>query len=110
MKFTPSLTRSISEPYLDELERTPQLIDFLTQTVLVKRREEKGKGFQIRVEYDLPFIKIVKTPESGSETYRLDVFLVKEKMTRGKINSTIRVFSNDKEIQKLMIPVVGEVN
>ncbi len=94
---------------LDRLKKEPPLLDLLIQTILVKRKEGKGKDFQITLEHHIPFISIKKDPESGSETYRLDVSLIPEKMTRGKINSFIRVLTNDKEVPEIKIPVVGEI-
>lgn len=94
---------------LEELKKNPKLVDLLSQTVLVSRREGKGKDFQITLEHNIPFIKIKKEPESGSETYQLDVSLVLEKMVKGKIDTYIRVITTDKEVPELKIPVKGEI-
>jgi hypothetical protein len=94
---------------LEKLNQNPQTINLLIQTVLVKRRERKGTDFQIKLEYNIPFISIKKEPESQSETYRLDVSLMPERMTRGKIDTLIRVLTNDKEVPEIRIPVVGEI-
>ncbi len=94
---------------LEKLKKNPQLLDLLIQTILVKRREVKGSDFQIKLEHNIPFIDIKKDPESNSETYRLDVFLVLDKMVKGKIDTYIRVITNDKEVSELKIPVKGEI-
>lgn len=94
---------------LEKLNQNPQTINLLIQTVLVKRREGKGTDFQIKLEYNIPFISIKKEPENQSETYRLDVSLMPERMTRGKIDTLIRVLTNDKEVPEIRIPVVGEI-
>ncbi len=94
---------------MEEIRKNPQIVDLLTQTVLVKRREGKGKDFQIKLEQNIPFILIKKEPESGSEVYRLDVSLVPEKMMRGKIATFIRVLANDKDVPEIRIPVRGEI-
>jgi hypothetical protein len=94
---------------LEKLKKNPQLLDLLIQTILVKRREGKGSDFQIKLEHNIPFIDIKKDPESGSETYRLDVSLVLDKMTKGKIDTFIKVITNDKEVPELKIPVKGEI-
>lgn len=95
---------------LEKVKKNPQLLDFLIQTALVKRREGKGKDFQIKLEHNIPFINIKKEPESGSETYRLDISLVPEKMIPGKVETFIRVLTNDKEAPELKIPVRGMFN
>lgn len=94
---------------LEKLKKNPQLLDLLIQTILVKRREGKGTDFQIKLEHNIPFIDIKKDPESGSETYRLDVSLVLEKMAKGKIDTFIKVITNDQEVPELKIPVKGEI-
>ena len=76
---------------------------------MVKRREGKSGDFQILLQHDIPFIQIKKEPESGSDTYRLDITPIMEKMKPGKIDAFIRVKTNDKEVPELKIPVVGEV-
>jgi hypothetical protein len=91
-----------------KLAKSPEIIQLLTQTVLVKLRPGKGKNFQIKLEHELPFLNIKKTPESNSETYRLDVSLVPDKLKPGKIDSYITVHTNDKEVPELSIPVKGE--
>ncbi len=94
---------------LEKLKKNPQSVEFLSQTILVKRRPGKGKDFQISLETAIPFIAIKKTPENGSETYGLDVSLVPEKLKPGKISNYITVRTNDKEVPELKIPVVGEI-
>ncbi|MGZ6292779.1 MAG: hypothetical protein ACXWMK_11395, partial [Syntrophales bacterium] len=61
------------------------------------------------LEQALTFLNIKKDPESGSETYNIDVSLIPEKMTRGKIDSFIRVRTNDKVVPEIKIPVRGEI-
>ena len=94
---------------LNTLKQKPDLVSLLKQTVMVKRREGKSGDFQILLQHDIPFIQIKKEPESGSDTYRLDITPIMEKMKPGKIDAFIRVKTNDKEVPELKIPVVGEV-
>ncbi len=94
---------------LEKLNQNPQTLDLLIQTVLVKRREGKGTDFQIELDYNIPFIGIRKEPESQSETYRLDVFLIPDRLTRGKFDTSIRVLTNDMEVPEIRIPVLGEI-
>lgn len=92
---------------LAQLEKSPDLLPYLTQTILIKRRQ--GEDFQIKVQSDLPFLQIVKTPDLGSTIYRLDISLVIEKLSRGKITGSIRILTNDRDFPELVIPVQGEV-
>ncbi|HZE22172.1 MAG TPA: hypothetical protein VE082_08970, partial [Desulfobaccales bacterium] len=64
--------------------------------------------FQIKLSYAIPQIAVKQDPKSGSDTYRLDVSLVPEKLKPGKIDSYITVHTNDKEVPILKIPVKGE--
>lgn len=94
---------------IEDLKKNASLVDLHRQTVLVKRQPGKGKDFQIKLEHNIPFINIKKDPESGSETYQLDIVLIPEKMVKGKINAFVSVITNDKEVPEIKIPVVGEV-
>jgi hypothetical protein len=94
---------------LNKIKQSAEFASSLSQTILVKRRPGKGKDFQIKLSSDLPFLAIQKTPKSGSETYSLNVSLVPEKLKAGKIDSSITVHTNDKEVPELKIPVKGEI-
>ncbi len=94
---------------LEQLRKKPENLNPLIQTVQIKRRETKGQDFQIRLASDLPQIAIRKDPESHSATYRLDVSLVPDKLSLGKVDSAIRVSTNDPEVPEVQIPVAFEV-
>lgn len=94
---------------LNSIRKNPQLLGLLNQTVLVKRREGKGIDFQITLEQDLAFLSIKKDPESGSETYNINISLIPEKMTPGEIDSLITVRTNDKDVPAIKIPVRGKI-
>lgn len=81
----------------------------LMQSILVKRRPGKGTDFQITIQHGIPFIAIQKTPDRDSDTYRLDITPILEKMKPGKIDTFIKVKTNDKDVPELKISVVGEV-
>jgi hypothetical protein len=102
-------TIDLGKVSIQELKNTPALLKSLIQTVLVKRREGKGKDFQITLDHNIPFINIKKEPEKNSETYRLDVSPIIDKLKPGKIDIFIKVKTNDKDVPELKIPVLGEV-
>jgi len=92
---------------LEDLGKGTGMERFLSQTVLVKHRDDKN--FKIKVEHDLSFIDVSQIPASGSNTYRLDIVPIKEKLKKGKIDSVIQVRTNDKDVPELTIPVIGEI-
>ncbi len=94
---------------INKIKNSPEFARSLSQTILVKRRPGKGKDFQIKLKSQVPFLAIQKTPESGSETYRLDIALAPQKLEPGKIDSYITVRTNDKDVPELKIPVKGEI-
>jgi len=93
---------------LEALDRQPQLLEMLTQIVIVTNRS--GPVEIQSVHSDLPFLQISRTPASGtSERFRFDIALIRNKMQRGKIAGTIRVTTNDPKLPELSIPMSGEV-
>ena len=92
---------------LEDLGKGKGMEKFLSQTVLVKHREDKK--FKIKVAHNLPFIDVSQTPASGSDTYRLDIVPLKEKLVKGKIDGVIQVRTNDKDVPEMTIPVIGEI-
>jgi len=93
---------------LETLDRQPKLLDLLRQTTVLTNRS--GPLEIQSVTSDVPFIRIIRSPESGKETrFRIDVVPVRERMQRGKIAGHVRVLTNDPRHHELLIPVQGEV-
>jgi uncharacterized protein DUF1573 len=93
---------------LNTLDRQPQLIERLTQTIILTNR---SGSLEVRsVTSDLPFLNLSLSSEQGEETrFRLDVVPVRERMQRGKITGQVYVTTNDPSHPELVIPVQGEV-
>ena len=92
---------------LDELDKAPSLVGLLTQTVLIKKR--KGE-FQIAtIRSDLDFLRIARSPEGRSDTFRIDVGLDRQRLRPGPITGSIRVMTSDAVARELLIHVRGEV-
>ena len=93
---------------LEMLDRQPQLLPFLTQSIVLINR---SGPLEIRsVSADVPFLRFSLSPQDGKESrFRLDVVPIRERMQLGKINGNIRVLTNDPEHPELVIPIQGEV-
>jgi hypothetical protein len=87
---------------LADLARTPSLIESITQTVLVKKRQG---DFEIKsVTSDLPFFRIRQGPAGRSGTFRIDVSLDRDKLRPGKMQGSLRVRTDDTEFPELVVP------
>jgi hypothetical protein len=93
------------EVSLDEIRRSPSLLDLLTQTFLVKRR---GGPFEIRsVRSDLVALRIAKSPDGPSQTFRFDVALDPARLERSALNGAIRLETSDPAFPEVIVPVRG---
>jgi hypothetical protein len=54
-------------------------------------------------------LSIAQSPAGGSQIYKIDVGLVRDRLQAGKFAGSIRVLTSDKEFPELVIPVRGEV-
>jgi hypothetical protein len=91
------------EVSLDEIRRSPSLLDLLTQTFLVKRR---GGPFEIRsVRSDLVALRIAKSPDGPSQTFRFDVALDPARLERSALNGAIRLETSDPAFPEVIVPV-----
>lgn len=90
-----------------DLVASPQLIDYLTQTFLVKKRA--GNLAINAVTTDVPFIKIAQDPTGPSQIHQFDIGIDREKLVAGPIDGTIRIATDDPRFPELVIPVRGIV-
>ncbi|HWR50938.1 MAG TPA: DUF1573 domain-containing protein [Bryobacteraceae bacterium] len=85
------------------LNGKPGLLDLLTQTVMVKKREGV---FRIKsVESGVPCLRFRLDPSGPSQAFRLDVSLAVEALTRGDRSGDIRVLTDDPAYPAIVIPV-----
>ena len=92
---------------LEDLARTPSLIESIKQPVLVKKRQG---NFEIKsVTSDLPFFTISQDPADRSGTFRIDVGLDRDKLRPGEIQGSLRIRTDDTEFPELLVPVRGEL-
>lgn len=92
---------------LDDLAKAPSLLEPLTQTLLLKKR--KGE-FEIKaLSSDLDFLRIGRSPDGRSGTFRIDVGLDRERLRPGPITGSIRIVTSDDAFPELSIPVRGEL-
>jgi hypothetical protein len=81
--------------------------DSLVETFLVKRRQ--GAFNITSIGCDDPAVKVDVTPKTPSETFRVDVRLAPSALRRGKLESTIRIATDDPRFPALVVPVHAEV-
>jgi hypothetical protein len=94
---------------LDYLARYPEGIDFLTQTIMVTKRD--GQFEIASLDSDLPCLALMRSPMSGISTgFRIDVGLRRATLRPGRIEGSIRILTDDKRFPELTIPVRGEVH
>ena len=92
---------------LDELAQAPSLLELLTQTVLIKKREGV---FGIKaVASDLGLLRIRRSPDGRSAAFRIDVGLDRQRLRPGPITGSIRVATDDDAFPEVVIPVRGEL-
>lgn len=92
---------------LDDLAKDPSLLELLTQTLLIKKREGE---FEIKaLASDLAFLRISRSPGGKSGTFRIDVGLDGQRLRPGPITGSIRIVTSDDAFPELFIPVRGEL-
>jgi Protein of unknown function (DUF1573) len=92
---------------LQRLDRTPGVLDLLTQVVTVRRRQGE---FEIRsIESDLRGLEITKTPAASSNVFQVEIRLVRNRLQQGPLEGTVLLHTNDAKSAPLVIRVRGEV-
>ena len=92
---------------LRSLRLNPSNLDLLSQSFLVTRRE--GALRIMRMESDVPFLRLSAEPGTDSTTVRVDVGLDLASLTPGTYHGRLRVFTDDKEFPELFVPVQAAV-
>jgi hypothetical protein len=104
---------------MEDVQRSPGKLDFLKQSLFVY--QYLGDEFQIEIKSIPDYVVIEKTPESGfgavieiprqgkTAVFEL-VFSPKlDRLTKGSLNDTITIATNDPEFPEITVPVSIEV-
>ena len=93
---------------LTDIHRSPHLLELLTQPVMLRRRQGT---FEIKsVESSIPAVKVVREPTKGSsESFRLDVSLVRSKLQPGPLEGSIRILTTAEDFPEIVVKVSGTV-
>ena len=92
---------------LRSLRLNPSSLDLLSQSFLVTRRQ--GALRILRMESDVPFLRLSAEQGTDSTTVRVDVGLDLASLTLGTYQGRLRVFTDDKEFPELVVPVQAAV-
>jgi hypothetical protein len=90
---------------ISQLQKSPALPGLLTQSVFVTA--SNGKEFEIDVQEEMPHIRVDKTPEGQSRTFRLDVTLVPEHLQPGPFSGAVRLVPDEASLPEVVIPIDG---
>jgi hypothetical protein len=93
---------------LTDIDRSPRLLEMLTQPVILRRRQGV---FEIKsVESSIPAMTVVRDPATGSsESFRLDISLVRSKLQPGPLEGSIRILTTDADFPEVSVKVSGTV-
>ena len=93
---------------VDPMRKDPAILESLTQTFLVKKRD--GVFAITKITSELKALDLRKDPPEGdSSTYRIDVALNPQKIEAGKLEGSIEIDTDDKDFPSIRIPVTGRV-
>jgi len=90
---------------LADLAQDAGLIDLLTQTFLVKRRDLPFRV--VDLWWDLPELEVTREPEGPSSTFRFDVRLRPQALRPGLLSGELVIVTDDPEFPQIVVPVRG---
>jgi len=93
---------------LTDVDRSPRQLELLTQTVMLRRRQGT---FEIKsVQPSIPAVKIIHEPAKGSsESFRLDVSLVRSELQPGPLEGSIRILTTAEDFPEVLVKISGRV-
>ena len=92
----------------DSMRKDPAILESLTQTFLVKKRD--GVFAITKITSELKVLDLRKDPPEGdSSTYRIDVALNPREIKAGNLEGSIEIDTDDKDFPTIRIPVTGRV-
>jgi uncharacterized protein DUF1573 len=90
-----------------QVDSNPGALADLAEWILVKKR--KGKFTIKSLTSDLPVLRLTQSPEGASNTFRITVALVGDRLQPGQFAGTIHVITDDPVVPELTIPVSGDI-
>lgn len=92
---------------LAQLNSNPAALVDLAESFLVKKR---SGTFQIKsITSDIAALQITQTPNGESNTFRIGVTLLKDRLQPGPLSGKIRLVTNDSAVSEVIVPVTGRV-
>jgi hypothetical protein len=92
---------------MSDIEKTPDLLERIAQTLMVY--QYGGKDFQIEIRSDLPFLALQTERGPQGDRYQNTVKLFREKLRPGPIRGSLLIKTNDAEFPGLVVAVTGEI-
>jgi hypothetical protein len=104
---------------LGQIETHLDSLNSQTETLYVYKY--RGEDFRIRVDSSPSFVAIEKTPRDGpgamvniprqgpTAVFELKVAPLRDKLTPGKLEGTIRIKTNDLDFPELLVPIRAEL-
>jgi Protein of unknown function (DUF1573) len=92
---------------LSDVDRAPQLLQRLAQTLMVY--QFGGADFRVTLRTDLPQLAFTSERGPQGDRYQNTLTLIQQKLTPGVIQGSIFVETNDKEFPVLVVLVSGDV-
>ena len=89
------------------IESNPEVLDLLTQTLIINRREVEMAINAI--DLDIPFIWVKQEPDGRSAVFRFDVGLHVKNLLNGPFAGHITLSTNDPAFSEIKILVTGEI-
>jgi hypothetical protein len=92
---------------LSRIQSKPQLLQLVTQTLVINRRE--GPMDIREIKSPLPFVEVDVTPEGPSSAFQLFVKFDLDLMVKGRFDHRITLLTDDPEYAEIHIPIRGEI-
>lgn len=92
---------------LARIRSNPELLEFLTQTLVINRRQ--GTMTIEKIKSPVPFIEVSLIPDGSSDAFQLNVKLSRELLETGRFEDQITLVTDDPKHAEIGIPVSGEV-
>ena len=92
---------------IGDVQRHPELLQTAAQTLMIY--QEGGSDFQVSIKTDLPDLDLKLERGRKGDRYQVTIRLLPEKLPTGPIRGSIFIETNDRDFQKLTVPVSGNL-